>query len=174
MSEKRFLSFVLTEGILLTALSLLLLILPKITEIAFGFLLCIILIVYGGYKAILAFLSRNFEAHYILNIISGLLLFGVGILMFFAPVIDMIIVTSILAVYFVLSCISSSAFTYQVKNILPSTKCGFFLGGIQLVFAIILMLFLPSIWIGGVFVGINLLITGILLINMYIAKKYNS
>ena len=44
MTEKRFLSFVLIEGILLTVLGLAMLMLPKITTISFGLMLCLIFI----------------------------------------------------------------------------------------------------------------------------------
>ena len=68
MTEKRFLSFLLTEGILLAALGLGMLILPKITTISFGLMLCLSLIIYGGYKIINAFFTRNYSRHFILNI----------------------------------------------------------------------------------------------------------
>ena len=59
MTEKRFLSYVLTEGILLTILGLAMLMLPKVTTITFGMMICLAFIIYGGYKAINAILTRK-------------------------------------------------------------------------------------------------------------------
>ena len=61
MTEKRFLSYVLIEGILLSALGLGMLMLPKITTISFGLMLCLTFVVYGGYKVINAILTRNYS-----------------------------------------------------------------------------------------------------------------
>ena len=61
MTEKRFLSYVLTEGILLTILGLAMLMLPKVTTITFGMMICLAFIIYGGYKAINAILTRNYN-----------------------------------------------------------------------------------------------------------------
>ena len=49
MTEKKFLSFVLVEGILLMVLGIAMLILPKLTTITFGFLLSLSFIIYGGF-----------------------------------------------------------------------------------------------------------------------------
>ena len=59
MTEKRFLSYVLTEGILLTILGLAMLMLPKVTTITFGMMICLAFIIYGGYKAINGILTRS-------------------------------------------------------------------------------------------------------------------
>ena len=69
MSESRFLKFVLIESILLLILGLSMLILPKITMISFGFMMCLSFVVYGGYKLISALMTRFFSRHYILDII---------------------------------------------------------------------------------------------------------
>ena len=79
MTEKRFLSFVLIEGILLSVLGLGMLMLPKITTISFGLMLCLTFVIYGGYKVINAILTKNYSRHFILNVVAGLLLFAVGI-----------------------------------------------------------------------------------------------
>ena len=69
MTEKKFLSFILTEGIVLTVLGLGMLMLPKLTTLTFGIMICIAFFVYGIYKIVNAALTRNYTRHFILNII---------------------------------------------------------------------------------------------------------
>ena len=118
MTEKRFLSFVLIEGILLSVLGLGMLVLPKITTISFGLMLCLMFIVYGGYKVINAILTRNYSRHFVLNIVTGLLLFLTGVFLFMAPMFNLLLITSAIGVYFILESISSIAFAVQNKNTL--------------------------------------------------------
>ena len=92
MSESRFLSCVLTESILLLVLGLGMLILPKITMISFGLMICLSFIIYGGYTVINALVTKNFSQHFILNIILGIILFVSGILLFTVHVLDIMII----------------------------------------------------------------------------------
>ena len=172
MSEKRFLSFILTEGIISIILGSCLLVLPKITDITFGFLLAFILTVYGGYKAIKSFLSRNFESHFLLNIIAGILLLFSGIGLFFAPFFEMIVIVSAIGLYFILESISSGAFASQVMNIFYFWRAEIFVSSIQLLFGLILIVLFPSLWMAGVLVGTNSILAGAVLLNMYYSKKY--
>ena len=174
MTEKRFLSFVLIEGILLAALGLGMLMLPKITTISFGLMLCLAFIIYGGYKAINAFLTRNYTRHYIFNIMVGLLLLVVGIFLFMAPMFNLVLITGLIGVYFLLESISSVAFAVQNKNTLYFWKADIFVAFLQFLLGIIIILGLPStaLWIVGVLAGVNFLLAGMVLISMYISTKY--
>lgn len=174
MTEKRFLSFVLIEGILLAMLGLGMLMLPKITTISFGLMLCLAFIIYGGYKAINAFMTRNYTRHYILNIIVGLLLFIVGIFLFMAPMFNLVLITGLIGVYFLLESISSVAFAVQNKNTLYFWKADIFVAFLQFLLGIIIILGLPStaLWVVGVLAGVNFLLAGMVLISMYISTKY--
>ena len=80
MTEKRFLGFVLTEGILLTVLGIVMLMIPKVTTATFGIMISIAFIVYGGYKILNAIMTRNYIRHFFFNILLGLLLIATGIL----------------------------------------------------------------------------------------------
>lgn len=174
MTEKRFLSFVLIEGILLAALGLGMLMLPKITTISFGLMLCLAFIIYGGYKAINAFLTRNYTRHYIFNIMVGLLLLVVGIFLFMAPMFNLVLITGLIGVYFLLESISSVAFAVQNKNTLYFWKADIFVAFLQFLLGIIIILGLPStaLWVVGVLAGVNFLLAGMVLISMYISTKY--
>ena len=174
MTEKRFLSYVLIEGILLSALGLGMLMLPKITTISFGLMLCLTFVVYGGYKVINAILTRNYSRHFILNILAGLLLFLVGVFLFMAPMFNLILITSAIGVYFILESISSTAFAVQNKNTLYFWWLEILVGVMQFLLGLIVILGLPStaLWVVGILAGVNFLIAGIVLISLYLSTKY--
>ena len=174
MTEKRFLSFVLIEGILLSVLGLGMLMLPKITTISFGLMLCLTFIVYGGYKVINAILTKNYSRHFVLNVVSGLLLFLTGVFLFMAPMFNLLLITSAIGVYFILESISSTAFAVQNKNTLYFWWLAILVGVMQFLLGLIIILGLPStaLWVVGVLAGINFLIAGVVLISMYISTKY--
>ena len=174
MTEKRFLSYVLIEGILLSALGLGMLMLPKITTISFGLMLCLTFVVYGGYKVINAILTRNYSRHFILNILAGLLLFLVGVFLFMAPMFNLILITSAIGVYFILESISSTAFAVQNKNTLYFWWLEILVSVMQFLLGLIVILGLPStaLWVVGILAGVNFLIAGIVLISMYLSTKY--
>lgn len=173
MTEKRFLSFVLIEGILLSVLGLCMLMLPKITTISFGLMLCLTFIVYGGYKVINAILTKNYSRHFVLNVVSGLLLFLTGVFLFMAPMFNLLLITSAIGVYFILESISSIAFAVQNKNTLYFWWLAILVGVMQFLLGLIIILGLPStaLWVVGVLAGINFLIAGVVLISMYISTK---
>lgn len=174
MTEKRFLSFVLIEGILLSVLGLGMLVLPKITTISFGLMLCLTFIVYGGYKVINAILTRNYSRHFVLNIVTGLLLFLTGVFLFMAPMFNLLLITSAIGVYFILESISSIAFAVQNKNTLYFWWLAILAGVMQFLLGLIIILGLPStaLWVVGVLAGINFLIAGVVFISMYLSTKY--
>lgn len=174
MTEKRFLSFVLIEGILLSVLGLGMLVLPKITTISFGLVLCLTFIVYGGYKVINAILTRNYSRHFVLNIVTGLLLFLTGVFLFMAPMFNLLLITSAIGVYFILESISSIAFAVQNKNTLYFWWLAILVGVMQFLLGLIIILGLPStaLWVVGVLAGINFLIAGVVFISMYLSTKY--
>ena len=176
MTEKKFLSFVLTEGLLLTILGIGMLMLPKITTLTFGLMLCLVFVIYGGYKAINAFLTRNYTRHFILNIFIGLLLAGIGIFLFMAPMFNLVIITSLIGIYFIAESISSTAFAIQNRKLLYFWWADIFVSVIQFITGLIIIAGLPStaLWVVGILAGINFLITGVVMISMYLSTKYVS
>ncbi len=174
MTEKKFLSCVLTEGILLTALGLAMLLLPKITTITFGLMLCLAFIIYGGYKAINAFMTRNYSRHFIFNMILGLILIAIGVLLYLAPMFNLILITSIIGVYFFLESISSMAFGVQNRKTLYFWWADIFVAILQFLLGLIIIVGLPStaLWVIGILAGINFLIAGMVMISMFISTRY--
>ena len=174
MSENRFLSFVLTESILLLTLGLSMLILPKVTIISFGFMMCLSFIIYGGFKIICAIMTRNFSRHYILDIIVGLILVVTGLCLFIMPVFDIMIIVGLGGVYFILKSLSSSAFSIQTRKTLNFWWMCLFLAILELLLGIIVIIMIPSgaLWFIGVLTGIDFILSGMVYTNMYISTKY--
>lgn len=174
MTEKKFLSFILTEGILLAVLGLGMLMLPKITTITFGMMLCLGFIIYGVYKTINAFMMRNYIRHFVLNMFLGILLAAAGVLLFMAPMFNLVLITSIIGVYFLIESISSTAFAIQNRKTLYLWWANIAVSVMQFLLGLIIIIGLPStaLWVVGVLAGINFLIAGMTMISMFIATKY--
>ena len=174
MSEKRFLSSILTEGLLMLSLGLLILVLPKITTITFGVMLCITLFLYGVYKIIHAVITRNYSRHFIFDIILGALISVFGVVLFCLPSINLLLVSSIIGVYFIIESISSIAFLVQIRKMLYFWWMIFIVAFVQFFTGFLIIIGLPTtaFWLVCMLVGINLLIYGISMITLYIANKY--
>ena len=174
MSENRFLKFVLTESILLLLLGLGMLILPKITMISFGFMMCFSFVVYGIYKIISAISTRLFSRHFILDIIVGLILSITGLCLFFAPIFDLMIIIGLAGVYLILKSLSTSAFAVQTRKMLNFWWMCMFLAIFELMLGVLVIIMLPSaaLWLIGILTGMDFILSGIVYMNMYISTKY--
>ena len=175
MSERKFLNCIITEGVFLFLLGLFMLVLPKITPLSFGFIVSFAFISYGLYKAANAFIMRNMSLHYIIDIISGIVLALAGILLLLLPFVSLMYVIALTGCYFFLASLSSSSRTEQVKGVLKLRGYGYFISLIQFLFGLITIFILPSgaVWISGILISLDFLLSGMLLINMYLATKYS-
>ena len=174
MTETRFLNFVLTESILLLCLGLGMLILPKVTMISFGFMMCLAFIAYGGYKIINAVMTKNFSRHFILDIIVGFILLINGIILFSLHIVDVMLIIGLAGVYFILKSLSSSAYTVQTRKTLNFWWMCLFLSTLELLFGIVIIIMLPSaaLWFIGILTGLDFILSGVVYMNMYISTKY--
>lgn len=174
MTEKKFLSCVLTEGILLTVLGIAMLMLPKLTSITFGMMICLTFIIYGGYKILNALMTKNYTRHFLLNIVLGLILIGLGLFLFTAPMFNLVVITSVIGVYFLLESISTCAFAVQNRKNLYFWWADIPIAVMQFLIGLIIIIGLPSIALFaiGILAGINFLMTGVIMISMFIATKY--
>lgn len=173
MTEKRFLNFVLIEGILLSVLGLGMLMLPKLTSLTFGLMICIGLVVYGVYKILHAIFTRNYERHFLLNIIIGLIIAALGIVLLSVPQMNLIIITSILGIYFLVESISNTAFAIQSRKNFYMWWVVLLLAIMQFIFGLIIILGLPmtSLWVVGMLLGINFLVAGMGFISFWISNR---
>ena len=149
MTEKKFLNCVLTEGVLLTILGIAMLVLPKLTTITFGMMICLSFIVYGGYKIINAFMAKHYTRHFVLNILLGLILAGVGFFLFIAPMFNLLLITSVIGVYFLLESISTSAFAVQNRKTLYFWWVDIPVAVVQFFVGLLIIIGLPSTFISG-------------------------
>lgn len=174
MAESRFLSFVLTESILLLCFGLGMLIIPKVTMISFGIMMCFSFASIGGFKVISAILTKNFSRHYVLDIFTGLILFINGILLFTAPMIDIMWTIGLAGIYFILKSLSSASFMVQTRKTLNFWWMCIFLAILELLFGFIVIVLIPSaaLWLIGVLVGTDFILSGVVYMNMYISTKY--
>ena len=174
MAESRFLSFVLTESILLLSFGLGMLILPKVTGLSFGIMMCISFIAYGGFKIITSVLTKNFSKHFVLDIFTGLALFINGLLLFTTSLVDIMWIIGFGGIYFILKSLSSFSFMVQTRKTLNFWWMCLFLALLELLFGIIIIIMLPSaaLWLIGILAGIDFILSGIVYMNMYISTKY--
>ena len=175
MSEKKFLQYVLLEGILLISFGLVILLLPKISMLSFGFALCLSFIFWGGYKFISSYLVKNYSGHYFLDTLIAALLTIMGIILFFIPYIDTMLIIGLIGIYFILQGLSSSAFGVQIKGTMSLWKLLFIASVSEFLFGLVVIITLPSqaFWFAGVLCGLDFLVRGIIISNIYIISKYN-
>lgn len=174
MTERKFLSFILTEGVVLLVLGFCILLLPKLTTVTFGLMLCLGFIIYGGYKALNAFFTRAYSRHYILNIFIGILLLLLGLLLFFKPMFNLILITSLIGIYFILESISTTGFALQTRSSISFWWTNLLVAAFQLFLGLLILIGLPStaLWLIGILAGLNFLFVGLAMISLYLSLRY--
>ena len=174
MSEKKLLNFIITEGVLLLCLGLGMLLIPKLTPISFANALCFSFLVYGLYKTINGILIRNYAGYFMMNIISGLILFVTGFIILFSAFFDIFPITSLTGLYFITESLTTSAFAFRGRSLLRLRASAFILSLFQLFLGMFVILCIPpsAIWVAGLFAGIDFLLSGVILINIYYGTVY--
>ena len=174
MTENKFMNCVLTESILLLCLGLGMLILPKVSMLSFGLIMCLSFVIYGLFKIVYAVITKNFSRHYILDIIIGLIIAIDGIFLLVGPVFDIMLIIGLAGVYFVLKSISSSAYSIQTRKTLNFWWMCLLISILELFFGILIIIILPSaaLWFVGIITGMDFVLSGMVYMNMYLATKY--
>lgn len=174
MTEARFLNFVFLKGIILSLLGFGMLVLPKISAITFGLILCISLFVYGVYKIVEAILSRSYIKHFILDLSIGILLVVAGIMLFMAPMFDILYILILIGAYFLLESISTTAAAIQSRKTLYLWWSRLVIAFLQFFVGLIVIVGLPTVqlWLIGLFTGIVFLVSGMLCVGLYLSTKY--
>ena len=175
MSEKRFLNCMMIEGIMLTALSLCVLILPKLTTLSYGVRLSALFITYGIYKIIHSIVNKNYGLNIIFCIFMGLFLLTIGILLLFVPKINLLWLIALTGVYFILESISSSAYSVYLRNRYNMWMCKLFSAMILFLIGLLIVLGVPvmSFWMVTVLSGIGFLIKGMSKLNISLVNLNN-
>ena len=174
MNEKRFLFSIFAEGSLLIFLGLTLLLLPKMTKLSFGIVLCVIFLIYGIFKIYNSIKTKNVLTHYWYNITLGVLLTVFSITMICSPMLIFPYGFIFIGIYLILESFSSYSFAMYSQsrfNMWWLNLCPSFW---QFLFGLIIIFFITNIdfYIICLFVGFQFLINGSVLIKMYISNKY--
>ena len=175
MSEKRFLSFIFIEGIILTVLGLCVLILPKLTSLSFGVMLSSAFMAYGLYKIIISIINRNFASNVIWNVFLGAFILTIGILLLLVPKINLLWLIALTGVYFLLESISSTAFISQIRNTFNNWGCKYFTSIVLFLIGLIIVVGVPVIafWVVAILCGLGFLIKGMSKIVLFLTNKNN-
>ncbi len=174
MSEKKILNCILTEGVLLLCLGIGMLLLPKLTPISFVNTLSFSFLLYGLYKTINGVLIRHYAGYFLLNIISGIILFITGFILLFSSFFNIMPVISLLGIYFIIESLTTNAFAFRGRSLLRVRASAFILSLFQLFLGVFTILFVPpsAIWLAGLLGGIDFLLGGIVFMNIYYGTVY--
>ena len=175
MSEKRLLNFIFIEGLLLTALGLCVLILPKLTGLTFGVMLSSSFIAYGLYKIITSIINKNYISNIVWSVFLGVLVLTIGILLLFVPKISLLWLIALIGVFFLLESISSMAFMAKMRSMFNFIGCKGFAGMVLFLMGLIIILGLPvmSFWVVAILSGIAFLVKGMSKITLAFANQNN-
>lgn len=162
MSEKRLLKCMVIEGVMLVVLSLCILIIPKLTMLSYGVMLAAVLIAYGIYKIINAFVNRTYSFSMPFCLMMGIFLTTIGVLILFVPRINLLWLIALIGVYFILESISAIIYALKLRNVYHFWGCKMFLAAILFLIGLFIILGVPvmSFWIVTVLSGIALLLKG--------------
>lgn len=174
MPEKKFLSYIFIEGAILTFIALCILIIPKITELSFGIVLCCGFIIYGFYKIINSIFNKNYLRGYITEMLLGVFLSVIGILLILVPKVSILWLIAMTGIYFLLESLQTSVFISQIRTMYNSWGCKYFSGGVLLFVGLLIITALPamSFWVVAMLSGLGFLIKGMSKIMLYNSNKY--
>ncbi|MDD3593558.1 MAG: DUF308 domain-containing protein [Candidatus Gastranaerophilales bacterium] len=167
--SEKVLTFILIEGILFLLLGILDLVLPVFSTLALSMLISVIFIILGIAKFVNAVASFKYLHHVFLDMGIGILAIVIGSYLFMHPALNLMLLTIMVALYFILESASSFSFAIQVKNIFKYWWVNFFAAAIQLGLGVYIIAALPesSLWVLGILVGVSLVFTGVSLITIY-------
>ncbi|MCD7780383.1 MAG: DUF308 domain-containing protein [Candidatus Gastranaerophilales bacterium] len=159
----------LSEGIFLIILGLIMIYLSQTTTVILAFLLSAGLVFVGIYRIINSIIIRKEIASPFLSVMSGLLLFVIGLYLIFHPIFNTLVLTVAAAVYFILESVTSFSSAIFSRGFKQIFWVSLFAGLIQLFLSIIIVLGLPytAIWFVGMLLGINFIFAGISSISGY-------
>lgn len=162
---------VMMMGIALAAFGVLLLVSPIAVGGAVVKLVALVLVITGVAQLVQAFRSGS-TAHSVISIILGLIVAGVGVLVWLNPELGSGFLTALLMIFFVVNGLWKLSSAFRYRNV--RGKGWLLLSGlISLVFVYLLWKQWPltGVWAIGVLVGLDLLISGIALIFLATGMK---
>lgn len=168
------LSFFVAEGIIFTILGILMLFMPIVTSYAAGLIISILLFIGGLYKFVNSIINRNFLSKLVLSIIIGLLMISAGVILIIHPMINMFLLTIILATYFILEGINSLNFAVQNRDLLNYWWLSVVVSLIQFMLAAIILASLPfsALVTVGLLLSVDFIFSGLTLLGLSSTCKY--
>ena len=168
------LSFFVAEGIIFTILGILMLFMPMVTSYAAGLIISILLFIGGLYKFVNSIINRNFLSKPVLSIIIGILMISAGVILTIHPMINMFLLTIILATYFILEGINSLNFAVQNRDLLNYWLLSVVVSLIQFMLAAIILASLPfsALVTVGLLLSVDFIFSGLTLLGLSSTCKY--
>ena len=158
----------LSEGIVMVVFGLIAILLPVIAGVATVILLGWLLIASGVVGTVATLTSRRSPGFW-LSLLSALLTLAVGMIFFAWPFGGLLTLTIALATFLALDGMLAIALAFNHRNALtPKWIWLLFNGIVDLLFASLICWWLPvaAVWALGLFVGLDMLISGVTLIGM--------
>ena len=175
MSEKKFITGIFIEGLILTVLGLCTLIIPKLTTLSYGVMLSIVFMAYGLYKILHSVFYKNYAPAFLYCLLLGSFVFVLGVLLLFVPDINLLWLIALTGVYFLLESISLKTFAAQIRNMygfwiyVLLASCIIYLSGLIIILGIPVM----SFWLVTVISGICFLVKGTAKLSVYFINRNN-
>lgn len=163
--------FFITLGILLIALGILAIGTPFVSTLAVAYTLGLILIIGGVAHAIHAF-KTSAEGGFVLKLITSLVYIAAGIFLLAYPVAGAAILTLVLAIFWTVAGIIRIINSVQLRH-RPNWGWVLFNGIVTLILGLIVWSMWPmaSLWVLGLFVGIDLIVAGWTVISLSFAAR---
>lgn len=167
-------SFFLAEGLIFSILGILMLALPKITTYTTALIISALLVAGGLYKLINSIILRHQLNNAYLSITVSILMITAGIYLLLHPMFNILMLTIILASYFLLEGISSSVLAVQNRYVIKYWWISFIAAIIQFLLAAIIIASLPfsALLTIGLLLGIDFVFSGIAMIALSSTCKY--
>lgn len=161
------------DGIFISILGALMILLPQLTTYMLSLVLSLILLFFGCYRSVIAIIKRHSFDNWFLSLVIGLLTIFAGAYLVLNPIFSEILLTVLIGIYFILECINTTMLAVQTKDILKYWWISLLTAAIQFLLAMIILVGLPftSAWTVGLLFGINLFFSGIMMLVLSISTK---
>lgn len=174
---KKFFSMLLTEGIFLVILGILIMLVPQIATLGAALIISIGLILAGIYKLINSIVLRKELENPWLTSLLGVLLITTGVYIAVKPLFSIFALTLAVGIYFIFDGVSTIALSIQNRKIINGSgvALGIVAALIQFILAFLIIYGLPgtALWVIGLLIGVNMLVSGITMISFYTgSRKY--
>jgi len=174
---KKLFNTLLSEGVFLVILGILIMLIPQIVTLGATLVISIGLIIAGIHRLISSIILRKDLENPWLSSLVGILLVVTGVYMTAKPLFSILILTLAIGIYFIFDGVHTLALAIQNRHLTSGTgmAMGIAAALVQFLLAFLIIFGLPgtALWVIGLLVGVNMLVSGIAMISIYSGgKKY--